>query len=133
MDTNKGKLIVITRSARQALPIEGVLVTVTSNQNEFSGVVASRKSDRNGVTEYIELPTPPKSNSDSPSGGQPYSLWNIDADINGYYPVRNIGAQVYDGVTTVQTVELIPLAKGFGDLPVPDGDINFNQSQTPNL
>ena len=133
MDTNKGKLIVITRSARQAIPVEGVLITVTSNQKEYSGVVASRKSDVNGVTESIDLPAPPKSNSDAPGNSLPYSLWNIDADVNGYYPVRNIGAQVYDGVTTVQTVELIPLAKGFRDKPVPEGDISFNQSTTPNL
>lgn len=133
MEKRFGTLVVVTRTARGAIPVEGVLVTVTADQSEYSGVVASRKSDVNGITEKIILPAPPKDNTQSPDSGSPCSIWNIDSDINGYYPVRNVGAQIYDGVTTVQAIDLIPIALGTKTPPASAEEILIDESKLPNL
>lgn len=128
-----GYLRVITRTARGALPVENVLVTITSYDGANSKVVASSLSDANGMTPPARLSAPAPENSQSPGAGPPFTSYNVDADIDGYYPVRNIGAQVYPGITSVQPVELIPIALGTPAPPAPISEISFENNQAPDL
>lgn len=131
--TEYGYLIVNTRTARGAVPVEAVLITVTDRNDAESKVVSVVKTNRSGSTLKIRLPAAPRKNTESPNGGSPCALYNIDADCDGYYPVRNIGAQIYSGVTSVQPVELIPLAAGTGPKPSFIDDIIFDESDSPDL
>lgn len=131
--TEYGYLIVNTRTARGAVPVEAVQITVTERSGAESSVVSAVKTNRSGSTFKIRLPASPRKNTESPNSGSPCALYNIDADCDGYYPVRNVGAQIYSGVTSVQPVELIPLAAGTEPAPAFIGVISFDGSELPDL
>jgi hypothetical protein len=131
--TEYGYLIVNTRTARGAVPVEAVKITVTDWNGAESNVVSAIKTDRNGSTLKIRLPASPRKNTESPNNGNPCALYNIDADCEGYYPVRNIGAQIYSGVTSVLPVELIPLADGIDPASSFIDIMSFDGSELPDL
>lgn len=103
-----GYLIVNARTAQGAVPVEAARITVTDMNGTSSRVVSVSKTNRSGSTVKIRLPAAPYKNTASPSAGVPCALYNIDADKDGYYPVRNVEIQIYSGITSVQPVEFIP-------------------------
>jgi len=109
-----GYLIVNTRTAQGAVPVEGAQITVTDMNGASSRVVSVSKTNRSGSTVKIRLPAAPYKNTVGSAAGVPCALYNIDADKDGYYPVRNVGVQIYSGITSVQPVEFI---YDFGTVP----------------
>lgn len=103
-----GYLIVNTRTAQGAVPVEDAQITVTDMNGLSSRVVSVSKTNRSGSTVKIRLPVTPYKNAAGPSAGVSCVLYTIDADKEGYYPVRNVGVQIYSGITSVQPVEFIP-------------------------
>ena len=111
--SNLGYMIVRVTTARGAIPIEGALVTVT-NYVESTGlgrgdVISVHKTDRSGITEKISLPTPPRSLSMSPGNGKGYTTYNVSVAKEGYYTQNYINAPVFEGITSIQSADLIPL------------------------
>ena len=130
--TETGNLVVNVRTAGGAIPIEGAVVTVYANKN--GEPIRRVTTDRSGVTPLIGLGTPPRELTMQPGSEQkPYAEYDIITEANGYYSVRNIGLPVYSGVTSIQPVELIPLADKSGREYTPTNDTRFNESIQPNL
>lgn len=102
-----GDLIVQVFTASGAFPVSDALVTVTSQEN---GLVSVLVTGENGRTPAIRLSAPSPSESFNPAD-TPFSLYNIDTDAAGFYGVRNIGAAIYPGITSIQRVELIPIIR----------------------
>ena len=121
-----GIITVIARTAGGALPVENAVVTVKdSNQNILYVVF----TDISGKTPPLAVPAPPKANSLSPNEpAPPFYSYNIDTDKAGYVSVRNLSVPVYPGITSIQPVEMLPLAEGERNTPV-----TFNESGTPSL
>ena len=124
-NTGRGRLTVTVRSANGALPVEGALVTVTSD----GAVIGVFGSDESGNTEIIAIPTPPKSASLSPGYvGLPYSTVFIEVDKDGFYSGQYISVPVFPDVLTVQPVNLLPLPEFFaGDTG--EGTQFFDESE----
>lgn len=112
--TGKADLIVQVFTARQALPIEGATVTVsrTVNLQGNRDMMAVHITDENGKTPPITLPTPPLYLSETPGYAHPYSEYTVDVKKRGYYENSVRGIQMFDGITTVEPVNLIPLPSG---------------------
>ena len=109
-NTGKGRLSVTVRSGGGAIPVEGALVTVTSD----GAVIGVFGSDESGNTEIIAIPTPPKSASLSPGyKGLPYSTVFIEVDKDGFYSGQYIEVPIFPDVLTVQPVNLLPLPACF--------------------
>lgn len=107
-----GYLTFKTRTAQSALPVENVRITVSGSEAGNTEPIVTVISDRNGNTERIALPTPPRMESMSPGfNGEPFSRYNVRAEAEGFYPSEFFGAPVFEGVTSVQTINLIPLAE----------------------
>lgn len=107
-----GYLTFKTRTAQSALPVENVRITVSLSEAGNTAPIATVISDRNGNTERIELPAPPRMQSMSPGfAREPFSRYNVRAEADGFYTSEFFGAPVFEGVTSVQTVNLIPLAE----------------------
>ncbi len=105
-NTGTGQLTVAVRTAGGALPIEGALVTVSS-EGEVIGVFPS---DRSGNTELLAIPTPPREASQKPGyDGLPYATVFIEVDKDGYYSGQYISVPVFPDVITRQPVNLLPL------------------------
>ena len=123
--TGNADLIVQVFTARQALPISGATVTVSrfvDAQGQTENIVV-HTTDENGKTPAISLPTPPKYLTESPGNIRPYSEYTVDVKKSGYYDNIVYGIQMFDSITTIEPVNLIPLPKGQNN-----GEEQFNIS-----
>ena len=121
-----GYITLAVKTAGGALPVENAIVTVKDNAGAILYVVFT---DKSGRTPSLIVPAPPKSNSSSPNTGEPpFYTYNIDTDKQGFVSVRNLSVPVYPGITSIQPVEMLPIAEGQRGTP-----ITFNESGAPNL
>ena len=128
-DVNYGYIIVKATTAGGALPVERAIVTVRDLDDRILSVSFT---DGSGLTQRIKVLAPPKSNSESPSADlPPFYAYNIDTDKEGYVSVRNVDVPVYPGITSVQTVELMPLSEGNEGNKY--GDVIYNEGFPPDL
>ena len=112
--TGSADLIVQVFTARQALPISGARVTVSravGTQGELEGMFV-HITDENGKTSAISLPTPPKYLTEAPGNIRPYSEYVVVVKKDGYYDNVVRGIQMFDSITTVEPVNMIPLPMG---------------------
>ena len=119
-----GYLIVRVATARSAIPLEDALVTVRAaalaseeirseeDARSEGEVIASLTTDRDGLAPRLALPAPSRSLSESPGNVTPYALYDIDVSLDGYETHYYQNVPVFDTVTSLQTVELIPLSEG---------------------
>lgn len=115
-----GNLVVVLRTASNALPINNGSITVTNMQNEtvFYEFLTAASS---GISRTASLATPQKSLSLNSDAGSPlpYSLYNVIIRADGNYKTEIDGVQMFEGSTTHLPVQLIPLPEGITD---PDGE-----------
>lgn len=131
-EQGRGYITVNVRTAGGALPVEGAVITIRSAEADTGTVIAVMITDAAGVSDIVEVPTPPRENSQQPGNGNVSSLYTIDTDREGYYHVVNENVPVFDGVTAIQQVLLVPIASGRDDL-TPFDLTRFNVSGSPDL
>ncbi len=135
-----GYLVFAVTTARGAIPLEGARVDVRNYEPEGGSdpatrgdTVASLISGRDGNTARIPLSAPPKSYSSAPGNSKPYSLYQAEVTLDGYYRQTYIAIPIFDGITAIQPVNLIPLPEnGTVSLPRPDEN-RFFEGGSPNL
>ena len=110
-----GYLVVRVSTALGAIPLSDATVNIRGNTKENSGVIYSLISDRDGLTEKVELPAPPRTLADTPGNAPPYSTWNIDVFLDGYVPVLFTGVPVYSSTVSVQPAVLVSLGERYTD------------------
>ena len=115
--TGTGYLVVRVTTASEALPLEGAVVTVYGNQPDFSSVIARLQTGIDGLTPKIALSAPPRSLSESPESPRPpFATYNITVDKSGYSSLETYRVPIFDGITSVQPADMIPLPKnGYPD------------------
>ena len=129
----EGYLTVRVTTARGAIPLDGATVTVTGNTPGNSGVIGVYSSGADGLTDRIALPAPPRSNSESPNGRAAFYTYNIEIVKDGYFNQTYQNVPVFEGITAMQTAEMIPLTKnGKPDRASVDNGIFF-EGENPNL
>ena len=124
-----GYLVVQVTTARGAIPLEGAQVDILTYEpldpppeNPIDGVaIATLVTNSDGNTPKIRLPSPPCSNANSPDSERPYALYQCIVHLSGYYDQTHVGITVYEGLTVIQPVVLIPLPEDGTDLPLPEG------------
>lgn len=90
-------------------PLSDVAITITAPDGT---ALAMRLTDRNGRIAPIEIPVPDKSESQSPDPGEiPFTRVNLYAHKHGYEQVESENLQVFADTTTLQNLEMIPLAE----------------------
>lgn len=131
-----GYITVNVRTAGGALPVENAMITIKniSENGSDNSVVAIMLTDSSGTSEVVALPTPLRQNSQTPDAdGEVSALYSIDTEKSGFYSVVNFNVPVFDGITSIQQVLLVPIATGIG-LPPPSTLIRFNDEPSkPNL
>ena len=97
------------------LPIEGAVVRITDypaeGESDSGRLLYSLRSNADGLTPVVSLPAPPAGDSRVPGAAQPYAVYNISVTYDGYYPVEGVGVPVFDRVTAVQPVNLLPYSE----------------------
>ena len=98
-------------------PLENVAITVTATDGT---AIAMRLTDKNGRITPIEIPVPEKSESLAPDPEEiPFTSVNLYARLRGYEQIESENLQVFAETTTLQNLEMVPLA----ELP-----LNWNQT-----
>ena len=134
-DTGLGGIVVRVTTASGAIPLENALVTVREYGTGSGGeIIATLKTNSSGLTEKISLPAPPRSMSLSPGNGKSYSSYIIQVDKEGYSTQQYINVPVFDGITAVQSADLVPLPEnGQTDRANPYNPGIFYESEAPRL
>lgn len=125
-----GYIIVRVTTARGAIPLEGATVTVNNYDPEFENgrgdVIAVYATDASGLTKRFQLSAPPRALSASPGNAKPYETYGISVTKEGYYRQYYVNAPVFEGITSVQNADMIPLAdNGQTDRYTSHSDIFF--------
>lgn len=90
-------------------PLKDVAITITATDGT---AIAMRLTDRNGQVTPIEIPVPDKADSLTPNEGEkPFTSVNLYARLRGYEQVESENLQVFADTTTIQNLEMIPLAE----------------------
>ena len=113
-----GYLVIQVTTASNAIPLEGAQVTL---RDAGGRVLYELRSGRDGRTERVGLPAPSRNASARPSSTPPYALYHLEALLTGYDRAFYQNVPVFDGITAIQQIDLIPLPEN----GYPDG---FTQS-----
>ena len=88
---------------------------------------------RDGNTERISLPAPPKGDSLVSGNRQPFAIYNLEARLEGYRGQNYFALPIFEGITAVQPVDMIPLSEnGKSEILRPSND-RFYESTAPEL
>lgn len=115
--TGEGRILFQVTTAGGAIPLPGAQITVRKHLPD--GVVppdgdtlAVLYSGRDGKTDTLPLPAPTRSLSMEqapPASPLPFALYNAEAILSGYYRQEYTRIPIFDGVTSIQRVDLVPL------------------------
>lgn len=104
-----GKLSVRVNSAIGALPIENAKIQI-SYTGDPDEVIEEIQTNNNGISDTIELNSPPLEYSMSPNQNQPYAEYTYKISAENYEPVIISGSQILPNITAIQNVILSPTA-----------------------
>lgn len=109
-----GYLRVRAYSAKGAVPLSGVTVTIGRLQNETPEILYVTTTDESGFTPVFSLPTVSRNASLTPSPVPVNSIYTVLAELPRYYSSFNERVDIYGGVLSVQDVPMIPLPDPVG-------------------
>lgn len=126
--SGQGSLIVILTTARGTFPLSGGEVRVY--ENESGALVSALKTDENGHTAVLSLSAPRRILSESPSESSvaTFSLYDIEAARPGFKTTRINSVPIFDGVTSLQTIDMLSNSAANGSR-----GINFDTQNTYEL
>ncbi len=110
-ETSFGWLKVITRTADNAYPIEGVSVLILRQNGMETNLIYSLVTDQSGETQKVQLPAPPISSERM----QPFSTYQVQVFSPGYRRLESENVPVFSGITTLQPFAMIPLPANVSD------------------
>lgn len=114
--SSKGYLRIWITTAGGSLPVQGVPVQIREENGNILHVLRTGES---GLTPTVELPAPPAAESLTPGAAAPYALYLVTVELSGYQPVQEMAVPIFDGVTSLQPITLIPQQEGV-TVPMPN-------------
>ena len=106
---NIGFLIVRVTTAIDAIPISGALVTISEDCDGERRNFKAVTTNISGRTESIALSAPSALNSQAPGPSYAaFSTYDVEVEKEGYYTASYLGVPIFAGITSIQTVKLIP-------------------------
>ena len=124
-----GTLLVRVSTAGIALPVEGADVRIDGNEEGNQNIHYLLTTDRSGLLERILLPAPPAAYSLQPGNRKGFADYNIRIFKDGFYPVLLRNVPLFSGITSIQTVELIPWPSYNKDEYPPYSVLDFSESE----
>lgn len=138
-ERGNGKLIFRVTTARGAIPLMNAQITVNYHLPEpdtnRANTIAVLYTDRDGKTEPLVLEAPKRALSMFPSsnGANPFSYYDAEILLDGYQRQSYSRIPIFDGITSIQPADLIPLLEnGKTDFITPDDD-RFVEGMNPDL
>ncbi len=114
-ESGTGFLRVRVTEAGGSLPVQGAVVQIFEYPDETTSengdVIYSLRTNENGLAPIVSLPAPAAGESMTPGAARPYSVYNISVTYDGYYPVEGIGIPIFDRITAIQPIDMVPLTE----------------------
>ncbi len=107
--TENGFLRVATLTGDGAFPVPDAHVTITVRRSDGEHLAYLLITDESGETPTVSLPAPDAALSQSPENRDPFTTAEIRIFAEGYFRARLQNVPIFAGITSVQTVQLIPL------------------------
>ena len=102
-----GYLQIQTRTAREAIPLDGALVQVLDDEGN---VLYRLITNESGETTVVPLETTDGNFSRNPDYlGAPYFSYGVKVEAEGFEPVTVERIPIFDGETAVLPVSMVPL------------------------
>lgn len=102
-----GYLLIQTRTAQSAIPLDGVRVTVLDDEGN---TLYRLTTDESGETRAVPLQTLDRSFSQNPDYlGIPYASYGVIVEAEGFESASFTGIPIFDGETATLPVTLLPL------------------------
>ena len=135
MEQNKsvGYLVVNVSTARGAIPLPGASVTVYYDSPDNTDVHSVLTTNMSGKTDKIALPAPSRALSEVPGNEKPYATYTISVYKDGYYPANSTAVPIFEGITSIQPIEMLPLAEYNSDEVFPRYGLDITEEKDQNL
>lgn len=113
---NFGRLQVAVTTALGAIPLEGAEVHIygVTAEDGTRETLYTLSTDVSGRTQKVLLPTVSEALSESPGNPYPYTAYTVSVRKTGYYNTEKINIPIFEGITSIQPVDMIPVAE-YGD------------------
>lgn len=107
--SSTGYIQVRAYTSTAQFPLQDVAITITGIDGT---AIAMRLTDRNGRISPIPIPVPDIEESQTPDPPErPFATVNLYARKKGYEQIESENLQVFADTTTLQNLEMIPLAE----------------------
>ncbi|MBR6728144.1 MAG: hypothetical protein IKM08_08110 [Clostridia bacterium] len=127
-ESGTGYLVVQVTAASGAIPLEGAAVTI----RDGGSVRYELRTGRDGRTERVGLPAPPRSASQRPAEVPPFALYSVEVALPSYEKASYQSVPVFDGITAIQQANLIPIPEnGYPDGFTLNGGQSFEGKEHP--
>ena len=100
------RLRVETFAANRAYPIPNAVIRIKNPAD--NSLIAVLVTNEDGLTESVELPAPSSTLSQTPEFPDPFFNYNVDIRAEGYTPRENLNAQVFGGIDSLISANLVP-------------------------
>ena len=112
INSGRGELKVITRTASNAFPVKDAVVIVEKVYPDGSTeVISSLRTNSSGVSPTVSLPAPPKKYSLTKQDKVlPFAYYDILVSATGFYKMVYKNVPIFDGVQSIQPVDMIPIS-----------------------
>lgn len=107
-----GYLKAFVTTGRGALPVPNAQVIVTRTVEGQELLEQAYRTDISGYTPLFALPAVTGLASQTPANNAPYTFYTVYARADGFYPMRFQNVPIYGGSTSVQPIDLVPVAEG---------------------
>ena len=101
-----GTLLFQVTGGQGAFPIPNAKVSIVKALTDRLTLSITVLTDESGKTVPISLPAPSKTLSQSPNNGSVYASYEAEVTAEGYLPTEIKNLPIFDGVTTIQPVNL---------------------------
>ena len=122
-----GTLLFQVTGGQGSFPVEGAEVEVRKTLSDRFALSTTLLADESGKTDPLSLPAPSKSLSQTPNNGVVYAAYTARVTASGYLPAEIRNLPVFDGITTIQPVNLTT------DFGQPVGKTNEIEDKEPDL
>lgn len=108
----RGTILFRVYTAREALPVKGAVCRITKDFDGKTFTFYTLVTDESGQTPAKPLPAPSKALSqNSENKIQPFALYDAVVSRDGYADVEFKEIPVFDGVSSVQQVGMVPVPR----------------------
>lgn len=103
-----GNLVFQVTGGQGAFPVAGAKIVIIKDLEDTHAFSITELTDESGKTAGIYLPAPSRNLSQTPGNGEVFAKYRAEVTAAGYTPVRVVDIPVFDGITTIQPVNMQP-------------------------